>query len=112
MVDGTADLTGAELVASLGYIPKMGTRYWIITGADDLDGTFDGLGQYDTFKLMGPLGQMYEFTISYQGDMASNSLTGGHDVVLETPEPATLALVVGGMGAMWLVGRRRRVAVA
>ena len=109
VVGGNADLTGAELVGSLGYAPLDGTRYWIITGADDLDGTFDGLPQGGTFQLMGPMGKMYRFTISYQGDMASNSLFGGHDVVLEVPEPATLALLAAG-GTMLLAGRRRRAA--
>jgi autotransporter-associated beta strand protein len=108
VVNGMADLTGAELVASLGYAPLKGTRYWIIVGADDLDGTFDGLAQGATFELKGPDMKLYRFTISYEGDMLTNQMTGGHDVVLEVPEPATIALLAAGAGAMLLVGRRRR----
>jgi len=122
VVNGTADLTGAELVASLGYMPETGTKFWIIVGADDLEGTFDGLPQWATFELtaQGPIipggdpeggkpkPYTYTFMISYEGDMSTGQMTGGHDVVLLTPEPATLVLLAAGAGAMLLVGRRRR----
>jgi len=107
-VTGAVDLGGATLGATLGYAPAASPQdlLYIIRndGDDPVTGQFAGLPQMSEFNLLYN-GTPYQALISYQGDYDAKTLTGGNDVVLALPEPATLALLaLGGILAM----RRRR----
>lgn len=50
-----------------------------------------------------------EYAISYVGDFISNSTFGGNDVVVTAiPEPQTWAMMIGGLGTLILLQRRKR----
>jgi autotransporter-associated beta strand protein len=111
-VTGAVNLGGATLGATLGYIPAFYSSgglpdlLYIIKndGADPVTGQFAGLPQMSMFDLLYN-GTTYKAQISYQGDFATAALTGGNDVVVALPEPATLSLLaLGGLLAL----RRRR----
>lgn len=101
-VTGTVSLAGA-LSASLGYVPANGDLLFILAndGTDDITGTFSGLADNSTFNVGGQ-----DFQISYFGDSAANTFTGGNDVVLMAiPEPG--AVLLGSLGVLALLRRRR-----
>lgn len=59
------------------------------------------------FGLVSVGGQFY--SISYQGDYATNSTIGGNDVVLSAiavPEPGAFVLMLGGVGLLFILHRR------
>lgn len=99
---GSATLQGL-LAVTTGYSPSNGALFFILL-ADSITGTFsnapvDG-GTY-TFGSQ-------QYQISYAGDFASQSFTGGSDVVLmAVPEPA--AALIGGTGFLLLLRRRRNL---
>jgi PEP-CTERM putative exosortase interaction domain len=71
-------------------------------GVDPIAGTLFDLPQGATFTAAG-----YTWQVSYVGDSATNSFTGGNDLALQlVPEPGTSLLVAGGL--MILALRRRR----
>lgn len=106
-VGGDVNLGGGVLSLSLGggYTPTQGTLFFIIDndGANPVASTFSGLANGTTFNASGQ-----NFQISYFGNSATNSFTGGNDVVLKAvPEPASL--LFGSLGVLALLRRRRAV---
>jgi fibronectin-binding autotransporter adhesin len=102
-VTGTVNL-GGLLDLALGFTPAVNQLFFLILNdeADAISGTFTDLANHSTFSQGGS-----SFQISYFGDSASNSFTGGNDVVLmAVPEP-TVAALLGGLGALGLLRRRR-----
>ena len=98
-------LTGSTLTASLGYTPAMADRFFVInmTSNGFVTGEFAGLPQASSFTIDGNTAY-----ISYFGDIATNTLQGGNDVVISftpIPEPTT---ILGLAVAVLLVGRRVR----
>ncbi|MFD0893361.1 autotransporter-associated beta strand repeat-containing protein [Luteolibacter ambystomatis] len=101
-VTGTVSLAGA-LSASLGYTPVNGDMLFILAndGVDVVTGTFSGLANNAIFNVGGQ-----DFRISYFADSVGQTMTGGNDVALQAvPEPA--AAVLGGLGLLALLRRRR-----
>jgi fibronectin-binding autotransporter adhesin len=107
-VNGTVSLGNATLAMSGAYLttPNITNDLFFVLLNDDVDaitGTFDGLA--DGATVIAPNGQ--EYLISYFGDSTTSAFIGGNDVVLQAvPEPAGVALLLGGLGL--LAGRRQR----
>ena len=106
-VTGGVNLNGATLEGSLlnGFVPAPNDLFFIILndGTDAVSGQFaEGNLAFLNFEA---------FAISYEGDSATNSVTGGNDVVLQlVPEPTTGAIAC--VGALLLVARRRARRIA
>ncbi|MGC4015634.1 MAG: autotransporter-associated beta strand repeat-containing protein [Luteolibacter sp.] len=102
-VTGTVSLAGA-LTATLGYAPVNGDMLFILTndGTDAVTGSFTGLANDSVFKIGGQ-----DFRISYFADSGTGNMTGGNDIALQAvPEPSSAA-VLGGLGLLALLRRRR-----
>jgi len=114
-VTGTVDLGGATLGVTVGYGPPpysgSGPHDYLYIikndGTDPVVGQFDGLAQMSEFDLVYN-GITYRARISYQGDYDAGTMTGGNDVVVALPEPATLALLAFGGLALLRYRRARR----
>ena len=87
--------------------PAVGTEFWIIdnTGSGATTGNFDGLPEGSLVSVGGDY-----FNIYYNADHATDSLTGGNDVLLvaTTPEPGSAVCLLAGVGMAALQRRRRR----
>jgi fibronectin-binding autotransporter adhesin len=94
-VNGSVVLDGVTLDLSVTDGVEGGETLFVIVndGTDPVTGTFDGLGEGQTFTVTDDGGGEVPFTIHYAGDSATGSTTGGNDVVLVTGAPGTLLLV-------------------
>jgi hypothetical protein len=120
-VTGAINLTTPTLNATLGYVPTLGDKLFIIVnkGGNPVTGTFAGLANGATLTLTSSVNsQSYAFTINYTGDSATNSATGGNDVVLicasdnfNRPDSATLGSgwQIPSLPAKFLFTYRRRL---
>ena len=105
-VTGTLSLSGL-LSVSMGYTPADSALFFIIANdglpTDAITGTFSNAPvDGGIYKLGGQ-----DFKISYFGDSVTNSFIGGNDVVLMAiPEPSA-TLLVGGLGFLVMLRRRR-----
>ena len=104
-VTGSVSLAGLlSMTMSGSYAPANGTLFFILAndGTDAITGTFSNASvNGGTYALGGQ-----QFQISYAGDTATSSFTGGNDVVLQAvPEPASLLL--GAVAILTLLRRRR-----
>lgn len=107
-------LTGTtNLQLTLGFTPTLNSLYFLVnnTGSStaisgaftQLNGVATTLTQGSSFFLGGQ-----EFLISYTGDSAGNTFTGGNDLTLQAvPEPTTWALIGLGLGVLLLARRRQ-----
>jgi hypothetical protein len=104
-VAGTVNLGSSTLALSLsGFSPNVGDLLFLMQndGAEAITGIFNGLADNSIFMMGG-----YQFQIGYAGNAEAStpSFIGGNDLVLQViPEPATLVLLLSGLG-LWL--RRR-----
>jgi autotransporter-associated beta strand repeat len=100
---GAVSLTGDfSLTLEAGYVHHEGALYFVLENdsSDAISGAFNGLADNAILTVDG-----YDFRISYFGDSATNSFTGGNDVVLmAVPEPS--GLLLGTMALGWVVVRR------
>lgn len=100
---GAVQLSGATLAVDLGFTPAAGevfTLFDAVSGAT-IDGTFNGLGEGDTFTVGGAT-----FALSYLGGAAGRSVT--LTTVSAVPEPASVALWAAAVVG-WLAFARRPV---
>lgn len=103
-ITGSATLAGL-LSVTTSYTPAVNSLFFVLTndGTDAISGTFSNAPLNDTVYTFGS--QAYR--ISYFGDSATHSFTGGNDVVLmAVPEPR--AALIGGIGILLLLRRRNR----
>ncbi|HZJ17008.1 MAG TPA: autotransporter-associated beta strand repeat-containing protein, partial [Chthoniobacteraceae bacterium] len=105
-VTGGLTLAG-DLQGSLinGYLPVAGDLFFIIIndGSDAVTGTFNGLAQGGMLDFGGRT-----FQVSYAGDVATQSFTGGNDVALiVVPEPSAWTMLFGGFGLLLTLQRRK-----
>jgi autotransporter-associated beta strand protein len=114
VLSGTAaGANGADLMATLGYVPTLGDRLFVVRndGTDPISGTFQGLPQGGLLDLLSSAdGRSYRFAVSYAGNAEADLATGGNDVLLTSvgvPEPSVAGLLLAAATA-GLLGRRRR----
>lgn len=106
-VTGAVNLNGNGRIemSLLSFVPSSTDVYFLVLndGADAINGTLYGLNQGDTFNSGG-----YTWQVSYVGNSATNSFTGGNDlaVMVVIPEPGTLGLL--GLASAFLLGSARR----
>jgi len=97
---GNVSLAGA-LNLSATYTPNPGDMLWIIdnVGSGTLSGTFSN----------DPVPTLWSgWDIFYSADHATNSLSGGNDVVIaQVPEPATLTMLIIAAGLCLMFKRTR-----
>jgi autotransporter-associated beta strand protein len=88
-VNGSVTLTGGVLTGVIGGTVLPTDLFFIVVndGADAVVGTFDGIAQGGTVVI-----GSYAFTVSYTGDAATLSTSGGNDVVLYNAADSTTAL--------------------
>lgn len=102
---GSVTLAGdLSLTLDGGYVHNAGAMYFVVENDlnDAIFGTFSGLAENAIFTIGGN-----SFQISYFGNSAANSFTGGNDVVLmAVPEPT--AFLLGSVSLAVLVSVRRR----
>lgn len=103
-VTGTLTLAGL-LSVTMGFTPANDALFFILTNdsTEAISGTFSNAAVNEEVYTLG--GQA--FRISYFGNSGTNSFTGGNDVVLmAVPEP-NFAALLGGVGLLALLRRRR-----
>ncbi|MGD0518480.1 MAG: autotransporter-associated beta strand repeat-containing protein [Thermoguttaceae bacterium] len=106
-VNGTSHTVtlGGTLTVSATYTPSSDDMFWIILN-DDATNTLTGVfSNYASGDLIGAALPGYH--IYYNADSTTNSISGGNDVVLAIPEPATLAMLLIAAG-LCLMFRRTR----
>lgn len=90
-----------------GFNPSMGSLFFILVndGTDAVSGTFAGLAQNSTLSFGG-----HTYMLTYTGNLATLSFTGGNDVALRVvaPEPNALTMLTGGFALLIGMQRRRR----
>lgn len=104
-VTGTVSLSGTLAMAFSGGTYANGDLLFILLNDsnDVITGTFSGLAQDSIVTSYGG----FDWKISYTADSTGNTFTGGNDVALmAVPEPNVAALL-GGLGTLALMRRRR-----
>jgi autotransporter-associated beta strand protein len=104
-VNGSVDITSGSLVTLFAGSYSINDLIVILAndGADAITGTYSGLAQGAIAATFGG----FQWQISYLADSTGNTFTGGNDIALmAVPEPNVGALL-GGLGTVMLLRRRR-----
>lgn len=104
-VAGTVNITGGSLSTLFTGSYSLNDIVFILTNnlSDAVTGTFTGLSQGATVTSYGG----FDWRISYIADSTGNTFTGGNDIALMAiPEP-NIAALLGGLGVLTLLRRRR-----
>jgi MYXO-CTERM domain-containing protein len=102
-VVGGVTLAGILDVDASAYTPNNTDLFFMVVndGSEAISGTFSGVADLSTVTF-----GSQQFKVSYTGNYDTNSFTGGNDFVMQTvPEPS--AALLGGLGALFLLRRRR-----
>lgn len=109
-VSGSITLGGTLSLALVnGFTPLPGQMFWVglNNDSDSIAGAFSNAGITNFGNNSGTLNAAGQDWIVYYGaNFETGQVTGGNDILMVVPEPATTALL-GGMGLL-LAGRRRR----
>ncbi|QTN31443.1 autotransporter-associated beta strand repeat-containing protein [Akkermansiaceae bacterium] len=106
-VTGSVDITGGSLSAAFtGGSYALNDMIFLLLndGGDAITGTYSGFSQGAVVTAFGG----FDWQISYVADSVGSSFTGGNDIALMAvaiPEPS--AALLGALGAMLLLRRRR-----
>ena len=102
---GTVTLGGILSTSFSGFTPVNGDLIFILLNndADAVSGTFSGLAQGDVVTSFGG----FNWLISYMANSGTNQFTGGNDVALMATVPEPRAALIGGLGLLALLCRRR-----
>ncbi len=104
-VTGSVNISGGSLDTIFTGSYSLGDMIFILLndGSDSITGTFTGLAQNAVFNEGG-----YDWQISYVANSGgSPSFTGGNDVALMVVIPEPQAALLGGLGLLALLRRRR-----
>lgn len=104
-VNGSVTLSGSLSTMFTGGSYQVNDLIFLVLndGNDGISGTFSGLAQDSYVTNYGGM----DWFISYNADSVGNTFTGGNDVALRAvPEPS--AALLGGLGALALLRRRRK----
>ena len=106
IVGGDVSLGGATLSLTVSFSPTNGDIFTVLlnNGVNSIGGTFTGLANEALINVGGQ-----DYQISYFDDASTGGFetSGGNDVsLLVVPEPATAISLLGGLGL--LLGLRRR----
>jgi autotransporter-associated beta strand protein len=104
-VTGTVSLSGSlNAQFSAGSYQLNDMIFLILNDSTDaVTGTFNGLAQNGFVTNFGG----FDWVISYNADSTTSSFTGGNDVALRAI-PETSTTLLGGLGALALLRRRRK----
>jgi fibronectin-binding autotransporter adhesin len=101
-----------NLALSLSYTPADSALFFLVDnqGSSAISGIFEQLNGVTTDLSQGATFTVasQSFKISYVGDVAGNTFTGGNDLVVQAvPEPATWALLTFSLTTVVILRRRR-----
>jgi hypothetical protein len=102
---GTVDISGGSLVTAFSGTYAQNDLLFILLndGTDAINGTFAGYAQGATVASYGYM----DWQISYTANSVNNTFTGGNDIaIMAVPEPNT-SLLIGSIGVLALLRRRR-----
>ncbi|MGL4399255.1 MAG: autotransporter-associated beta strand repeat-containing protein [Luteolibacter sp.] len=106
-VTGTVNITGGSLSTIFTGTYSLGDMIFILLndGVDAIAGTYTGFAQGATVTSFGG----FDWQISYLANSGgSPSFSGGNDIALMAiPEPDAAGMLIGGVGVLALLRRRR-----